>query len=198
MLAAVLTIGLCQACTAQDFDLAPLGAVPPPSAPVSGPTTLFQNVRIFDGKSATLSAPSNVLVKNNIIERISANPITVAANAIVIAGNGRVLMPGLIDAHWHSFMAGTPQMLLMTAPSDYLLLLAARQAETTLMQGFTTVRDLGGPVFGLKRAIDEGCHRWPAHLSFRCHDFSDIRTWRLPVRLRSAAAVRRAFEPLRS
>jgi imidazolonepropionase-like amidohydrolase len=97
-----------------------------------------------------------VLVKNNIIERISASPITVDANAIVVAGNGRVLMPGLIDAHWHSFMAGTPQMLLMTAPADYLLLLAAGQAEATLMQGFTTVRDLGGPVFGLKRAIDEG------------------------------------------
>jgi imidazolonepropionase-like amidohydrolase len=156
MLAVALTIGLCQTCTAQDFDLAPLGATPPPSTSVSGPTTLFQNVRIFDGKTATLSAPSNVLVKNNIIERISASPITAEANATVVAGNGRVLMPGLIDAHWHSFMAATPQMLLMTAPFDYLLLLAARQAETTLMQGFTTVRDLGGPVFGLKRAIDEG------------------------------------------
>jgi imidazolonepropionase-like amidohydrolase len=154
----VLIAGLCQAGQAQDIDLAPLDALPPPSAIVSGPTTLFQNVRIFDGTSATLSSPSNVLVRNNIIERISVSPITVDANAniSVIAGNGRVLMPGLIDAHWHSFMAATPQMLLMTATSDYLLLLAARQAETTLMQGFTTVRDLGGPVFGLKRAIDEG------------------------------------------
>ena len=44
----------------------------------------------------------------------------------------------------------------MTADSSYLHLLAARQAEATLMRGFTTVRDLGGPVFGLKRAIDEG------------------------------------------
>jgi len=123
---------------------------------ISGPTTLFQDVRIFDGKSATLFPPSNVLVKNNIIERISVSPITVDANATVVAGNGRVLMPGLIDAHWHSYMAGTPQMLLMTAPADYLLLVSARQAEATLMQGFTTVRDLGGPVFGLKRAIDEG------------------------------------------
>jgi imidazolonepropionase-like amidohydrolase len=65
-------------------------------------------------------------------------------------------MPGLIDAHWHAFMAATPQMLLMTADPSYLHLLAARQAEATLMRGFTTVRDLGGPVFGLKRAIDEG------------------------------------------
>ena len=153
---AFLIAGLNQATQAQDYDLAPLGAMPPPSASVSGPTTLFLDVRIFDGKSATLSAPSNLLVKNNIIERISVSPITVDANATVVAANGRVLMPGLIDAHWHAFMAATPQMLLMTANSDYLTLLAARQAEATLMRGFTTVRDLGGPVFGLKRAIDEG------------------------------------------
>ena len=59
-------------------------------------------------------------------------------------------------AHWHTFMAATPQMVLMTADAPYLHLLAARQAEATLLRGFTTVRDLGGPVFGLKRAIDEG------------------------------------------
>ena len=59
--------------------------------------------------------------------------------------DGRVLMPGLIDAHWHAFIAATPQMLLMTADPSYLQLLAARQAEATLMRGFTTVRDLGGP-----------------------------------------------------
>ena len=155
---AVVVAGLCKCGEAQDYDLAAPGALPPPSVAVSGPATLFQNVRVFDGKSATLSVPSNVLVRNTVIERISVNPIAVDANenATIIAGNGRVLMPGLIDAHWHSFMAGTPQMLLMSATFDYLLLLATQQAELTLMQGFTTVRDLGGPVFGLKRAIDEG------------------------------------------
>jgi imidazolonepropionase-like amidohydrolase len=53
-------------------------------------------------------------------------------------------------------MAATPQILAMTADPSYLHLLAAHQAEATLMRGFTTIRDLGGPVFGLKRAIDEG------------------------------------------
>lgn len=154
---AAFLIGLSQASLAQDYDL---GA--PDSewreAPVSGGVTLFQNVRIFDGKSAALSAPSSVLVRGNTIERISSSPITVDTkdNARVIAGDGRVLMPGLIDAHWHAFMAATPQMVLMTADPNYLQLLAAREAERTLMRGFTTVRDLGGPVFGLKRAIDEG------------------------------------------
>jgi imidazolonepropionase-like amidohydrolase len=154
---AALLVGLCQTSLAQDYDLAAPGSAPP-ATPVSGGVTLFQNVRIFDGKSAALSTPYSVLVRGNTIERISASPITVDTNANVrvIAADGRVLMPGLIDAHWHAFMAATPQMLLMTADPSYLHLLAARQAEATVMRGFTTVRDLGGPVFGLKRAIDEG------------------------------------------
>ena len=141
-----------------DADLGAPGLAPFRATSAGGAVTLFQNVRIFDGKSTVLSAPSNVLIRGNTIERISVSPITVATNADVqvIAANGRVLMPGLIDAHWHAFMAATPQRLLMTADAPYLHILAARQAEATLMRGFTTVRDLGGPVFGLKRAIDEG------------------------------------------
>ena len=154
-----LSGGLCQASLGQgDADLEAPGLAPFPTPSAGGAATLFQNVRIFDGKSAALSAPSNVLVRGNTIQRISVNPITVDTNTkvLVISADGRVLMPGLIDAHWHAFMAATSQMLLMTADSSYLHLLAARQAEATLMRGFTTVRDCGGPVFGLKRAIDEG------------------------------------------
>ncbi|MGD0151981.1 MAG: amidohydrolase family protein, partial [Xanthobacteraceae bacterium] len=156
ILAAALVVGPGRSSFAQgDADLEAPG-LEPFAAPVSGGATLFQNVRIFDGRSSTLSAPSNVLVKGGTIERISVSPIAVDANVRNIAAAGRVLMPGLIDAHWHAFMAATPQMVLMTADPNYLQLLAARQAEATLMRGFTTVRDLGGPVFGLKRAIDEG------------------------------------------
>ena len=158
ILAATLVVGPCRESFAQgDAELQAPG-LEPFTASANGGTTLFQNVRIFDGRSSVLSAPSNVLVKSGTIERISATPIAVDANAnirIIVAG-GRVLMPGLIDAHWHAFMTATPQMVLMTADPNYLQLLAARQAEATLMRGFTTVRDLGGPVFGLKRAIDEG------------------------------------------
>ena len=156
---AILLLGLCQASLGQgDADLEAPGLAPFPTTLAGGGVTLFENVRIFDGKSDTLSAPSNVLVRGNTIERISVNPITVDAKTkvLVISADGRVLMPGLIDAHWHAFMAATSQALLMTADSSYLHLLAARQAEATLMRGFTTVRDCGGPVFGLKRAIDEG------------------------------------------
>ena len=82
-LAAALVLGLCTTASADDV--------------------LFENVRIFDGKGAALSAPSNVLVKGNVIARISTAPIAVAG-AQRIAGNGRTLMPGLIDAHWHAML----------------------------------------------------------------------------------------------
>jgi imidazolonepropionase-like amidohydrolase len=37
----------------------------------------------------------------------------------------------------------------------YVHLVAAQEAGRTLMRGFTTIRDVGGPAFALKRAIDE-------------------------------------------
>ena len=71
---------------------------------------LFENVRVFDGTSATLSAPSNVLVVGTKIQTISKDPIAVPAGTALtrIAGEGRVLMPGLIDAHVHLEMAIVP------------------------------------------------------------------------------------------
>lgn len=132
------------------------------SPPPSGAVTLFEGVRIFDGTSATLSAPSNVLVRGNKIEAISTQPIAVdrKADTRIINGGGRTLMPGLIDNHWHA-------MLIRVTPAQsfgdvgYNNLLAADEATDTLMRGFTTVRDVGGPVFGLKSAIDEGIVRGP-------------------------------------
>ena len=70
----------------------------------TAPVTLFQNVRIYDGKSSTLSAPANVLVRGNRIERISSAPITADPSTTVIPGEGRTLMPGLIDMHWHTML----------------------------------------------------------------------------------------------
>lgn len=69
---------------------------------------------------------------------------------------GRVMMPGLIDAHWHSIFVALPVSALFSADVGYIFLAASAEAERTLMRGFTTVRDLGGPSFALKQAIDDG------------------------------------------
>ncbi|MCP5319901.1 MAG: amidohydrolase family protein [Pseudomonadales bacterium] len=124
----------------------------PPAAVV------FENVRIFDGTSSALSEPSNVLVRGNRIESISRQPFAAsdAAGALRIAGNGRTLMPGLIDAHYHLMMAGMTMPVLMSADVGYLNLLVARTARELLLRGFTSIRDMAGPSFSIKRAIDQG------------------------------------------
>ena len=65
-------------------------------------------------------------------------------------------MPGLIDMHWHTMLVRPTVASLLTEDVGYLNLMAGAEATATLMRGFTTVRDMGGPAFGLKQAIDEG------------------------------------------
>jgi imidazolonepropionase-like amidohydrolase len=106
-------------------------------------TVLFENVRIFDGRSTSLSAPSSVLVEGNLIKSISTAPIE-AEGAISIAGQGRTLMPGLIDMHWHAMLVRPTPMAAISGDIGYTNLLAADEATATLMRGFTTIRDMGG------------------------------------------------------
>ena len=128
-----------------------LAQAPPPAA------VAFENVRIFNGTAGRLSGPSNVLIVGNVIKTISSTPIADPPGTTVerIRGNGRTLMPGLIDNHWHTMLARTTPAQGLEGDVGYNHFVAGAEAEATLMRGFTTVRDLGGPSFGLKRAIDE-------------------------------------------
>jgi len=120
--------------------------------------TLFKNVRIFDGKAEKLTNPSNVMVRGNIIERVSGVSIEppADANVTVIDGGGRTLMPGLIDVHWHAMLIRATPAQAIAGDVGYNNIAAGAEATDTLLRGFTTVRDVGGPSFGLKQAIDEG------------------------------------------
>jgi imidazolonepropionase-like amidohydrolase len=119
---------------------------------------LFENVRIFDGTGTSLSAPSNVLVVGNLIQQIATTSIVPPAemSATRISGDGRTLMPGLIDAHMHIMFATIPQLAILTSDIGFINVAAVKAASDTLMRGFTTIRDMGGPCFGLKRGIDAG------------------------------------------
>ncbi|WP_210492949.1 metal-dependent hydrolase family protein [Microvirga antarctica] len=135
--------------------LAALSFVAPLHAQTAlSPPVVFDHVRVFDGLG--LTAPMNVLVEGNQIARISAEPITTTDQAIRISGEARTLMAGLIDAHWHTFMARPTMVMASTAPLTLITLMAGAEAEATLLRGFTSVRDLGSPSFGLKMAIDRG------------------------------------------
>jgi imidazolonepropionase-like amidohydrolase len=127
---------------------------------------LFRNVRVFDGKSDRLTAPTSVLVRGNQIAAIGPAAVMAAPSAIVVEGAGRTLMPGLIDAHWHTILIRPTPEQAIHGDVGFTNLLAGAEARATLMRGFTSVRDLGGPSFGLKQAIDrgvvEGPRIWPS------------------------------------
>ncbi len=145
--------------------LATLGLFRPESAQAAarGPTSpvVFGNFLLFDGKSKDLRGGLHLLVEGNVIKVIVAGDLTPPDGAQIIDCGGRVIMPGLIDAHWHTIFAALPIPALFSADVGYVFLAASAEAERTLMRGFTTVRDLGGPSFALKQAIDDGLATGP-------------------------------------
>ena len=148
--AALLTVCLMASLTA----VPARAQAPPPAASA----VLFENVRVFDGTSERLSAPSHVLVVGNTIQAIGSGPIAPPAGASLtrIPGGGRTLMPGLIDAHVHLMFTSVPQVTVLVGDIGFVHIAAGKAATEMLLRGFTSVRDLGGPTFGLKQAIDAG------------------------------------------
>jgi len=122
-------------------------------------TTRIENVRIFDSRAATITEPRDVEIAEGTIRSIGspgAAPPQDTDPGTVIDGTGRTLIPGLIDAHWHAAFTEIAPGGAMGGDAGYLYASAVVSAGRTLERGFTTVRDLGGPTHGLKRAIDEG------------------------------------------
>jgi imidazolonepropionase-like amidohydrolase len=136
--------------------LAAPGFAPRAKAQAAVPPVVFSNFLLFDGKSGALRGGLRLHVEAGRIKALGTDDFLPPSGARVIDCGGRTLMPGLIDAHWHTIFAGLPISALLTADVGYIMLAASAEAERTLMRGFTTVRDLGGPSFSLKQAIDEG------------------------------------------
>jgi imidazolonepropionase-like amidohydrolase len=124
----------------------------------AAPPTLFTNVNVFNGRSPNLARGMNVLIEGDKIKDVRAGAMAPPPGATVINGGGRTLMPGLIDVHVHIFLSASTerQMLDPTASFDDMTARALEESKQMLLRGFTAVRDVGGPIFHLKRAIDKG------------------------------------------
>jgi imidazolonepropionase-like amidohydrolase len=116
---------------------------------------LFQNVKIFDGKTDSLISGKDVLVESNLIKAIGSG-LAVAQHVQVIDGGGRTLMPGIIEGHGHLMLSVDSASWLNTHDVFYIAAAAAAEAEGYLMRGWTTVRDIGGPAEGIYRAVEDG------------------------------------------
>jgi imidazolonepropionase-like amidohydrolase len=126
----------------------------------SPPQVLFTNVNIFDGTSDKLAMGTDVLVEDNLIKKVASG--IKAPGATVIDGGGRTLLPGLIDSHVHLNMLIEGGLgKIEAARWDEIAAVAAGSAQEWLLEGFTTVRDMGGLGNGVKKTIDQGILNGP-------------------------------------
>jgi imidazolonepropionase-like amidohydrolase len=106
-------------------------------------------------------------VKAVIAGFVEPQAVGLPAGAKVIDLSTMFVMPGFIDLHVHLAGLGMNDRSLRKS-DEYLTLVAAKNAETTLMAGFTTVRDLGSngyTVLALRDAIKDGVTPGPKILA---------------------------------
>lgn len=116
-------------------------------------TTLITHVQIFDGHNL-ITKDGSVRIDGPHIVEVSKRPLTARKNETVIDGQGKFLMPGLIDAHVHVSWS-FPFAKADQANPSYRTASAVAAAANMLNRGFTTVRDTAGTDHGLAYAIDE-------------------------------------------
>ncbi|PYO93905.1 MAG: amidohydrolase [Gemmatimonadetes bacterium] len=134
--------------------------------PLPGHAVLLKPDRVFDAASEAAHVGWVVLVQGDSIAAVGpATSVRAPADAETIDLPGTTLLPGLIDAHSHVFLHPYNETLwndqVLKEPLGYRFAEAVVHARNTLMQGFTTLRDLGTEGAGfedvsLKRAINEG------------------------------------------
>ncbi|QBJ95328.1 amidohydrolase family protein [Rhodococcus sp. ABRD24] len=128
----------------------------------TGERLLFRDVRVFDGVSADL-VHGDVLIEGGTIAAVSDSPIgdAPARDTVVLDGGGRVLMPGMSDAHVHLVGNANTYIDLLTGTQAHIALNGVAEARNMLMRGFTTVRDMAGDTASIKSAIDRGLFPGP-------------------------------------
>ena len=115
---------------------------------------LIKNATLLDVVNARLLPDHSVLIVGSKIAEVDTGTPDFT-QARVIDAEGRVLMPGLCDAHVH-VVASTPDFAeLARWPSSYVSARASKTLRDMLFRGFTTVRDAGGADHGLAQAVRE-------------------------------------------
>ncbi len=116
---------------------------------------LFNGGSVLDPRNEGPREGMHVLVEDSTIREVSDRPIH-APEAQRIELGGRVLIPGLIDAHVHVVASMVDLAANAAQPSSLAALRAGQVMTRMLMRGFTTVRDVGGADRGLVEAQATG------------------------------------------
>ncbi|MDP6883396.1 MAG: amidohydrolase family protein [Rhodospirillales bacterium] len=121
---------------------------------------LFTNALLLDTVDGALLEGRHVLVRDGLVAEVADGPVK-GGGADEIDLAGKVLMPGLCDAHVHITAATANFAALMRWSPFYVSARTADVLMGMLMRGFTTVRDAGGADYGIAQAVDEGYFTGP-------------------------------------
>ena len=128
---------------------------------ITAQTTYILCGKLIDTKTGELTSNKTIIVKENKIFKLLDGYVTPkSSTAIVIDLKEKVVMPGLIDFHVHieqEFDKDT-RLNTYTLNEADIAFNAVGFAKTTLLSGFTTVRDLGGTGvnISIRNAINAG------------------------------------------
>jgi imidazolonepropionase-like amidohydrolase len=118
------------------------------------------NARLFDAASGTLKPHSTLVIEGERIAAVTQEPVQVD-DAVRIDAGGRVVLPGLIDAHVHVTAASHDFFHQALQPPSLTGAQSARIMREMLDRGFTSVRDAAGADFGLQEAQARGLYEGP-------------------------------------
>jgi imidazolonepropionase-like amidohydrolase len=113
--------------------------------------TIFSGGMVFDGTGAQPAAADVAVEAGRIVDVASRLDGDVSVDV-----TGRTLLPGLFDCHTHVTISSVDLWRAAQQPFSYQFYEAARNLESTLRIGITTVRDAGGADLGIKEAVDDG------------------------------------------
>ena len=113
-------------------------------------TLTITNALIFDGENPELIS-SNITFTDGTVSAIGNQE-----EGELLDAGGKVVIPGLIDAHFHAYAISLDGFRIERGPLSYSALAGAKRLGEALSRGFTTVRDVAGGDIGLANAIKEG------------------------------------------
>ncbi len=122
--------------------------------------TLITNAIPFDSVRAALGPRSTIVVEDGRIVEVTPEPRN-TGDAQVIDAGGRVVTPGLIDAHVHVTAVSHDVTRMSAMPPSLITAQAKGILEGMLARGYTTVRDAAGADFGLQAAVERGLFKGP-------------------------------------
>jgi len=122
---------------------------------------VVRNATLFDSAAGVLRPGTTLVIEGQRFATVTQEPISVDDVAQDIDAQGRVVLPGLIDAHVHVSATSHDLPGLALQPPSLTGAESGRLMAAMLRRGFTTVRDAAGADWGLQAAVERGLYEGP-------------------------------------